>query len=55
LQVLLCGESTLELIEVRAAGTLPQGEVQRKLLIAEGVPMRGERVDLDKALPPREL
>ena len=55
LQVLLCGESTLELIEVRAAGTLPQGEVQRKLLIAEGVPMRGERVDLDKALTPREL
>ena len=31
---------------VRADGTLPQGEAQRKLLVAEGVPMRGERVDL---------
>jgi len=40
---------------VRADGTLPQGEAQRKLLVAEGVPMRGERVDLDEARPPREL
>ena len=40
---------------VRADGTLPQGEAQRKLLVAEGVPMRGERVDLDEARLPREL
>jgi alkylated DNA nucleotide flippase Atl1 len=40
---------------VRADGTLPQGEPQRKLLLAEGVPMRGERVDLDEARLPREL
>jgi alkylated DNA nucleotide flippase Atl1 len=38
---------------VRADGSLPQGEVQRKLLLAEGVPMRGDRVDLRQArLPP---
>ena len=38
---------------VRADGSLPQGEVQRKLLLAEGVPMRGVRVDLRHArLPP---
>ena len=38
---------------VRADGTLPQGKAQRELLVAEGVPMRGERVDLDEArLPP---
>ena len=40
---------------VRADGTLPQGKVQRKLLVAEGVPMRGERVDLDEARLPAEL
>ena len=40
---------------VRADGTLPQGEAQRKLLVAEGVPMRGERVDLDEARLPPEL
>jgi methylated-DNA-protein-cysteine methyltransferase related protein len=38
---------------VRADGTLPKGEKQRKLLLAEGVAMRGNRVDLDDArLPP---
>jgi alkylated DNA nucleotide flippase Atl1 len=38
---------------VRADGTIPQGQPQRKLLLAEGVPMRGDRVDLDQArLPP---
>jgi alkylated DNA nucleotide flippase Atl1 len=38
---------------VRADGSLPQGEVQRKLLLAEGVPMRGDRVDLRQTrLPP---
>jgi methylated-DNA-protein-cysteine methyltransferase related protein len=40
---------------VRADGTLPQGEAQRRLLVAEGVPMRGKRVDLDEARLPREL
>lgn len=38
---------------VRADGSLPQGEVQRKLLLAEGVPMRGDRGDLRQTrLPP---
>ena len=40
---------------VRANGTLPQGEPQRELLVAEGVPMRGERVDLEEARLPPEL
>ena len=40
---------------VRADGTLPQGQAQRTLLVAEGVPMRGGRVDLDDARLPREL
>ena len=40
---------------VRADGTLPQGNAQRELLVAEGVPMRGERVDLDEARLPPEL
>jgi alkylated DNA nucleotide flippase Atl1 len=31
---------------VRADGSLAKGDRQRKLLIAEGVPMRGDRVDL---------
>jgi alkylated DNA nucleotide flippase Atl1 len=31
---------------VRADGTLAQGERQRALLEAEGVPFRGDRVDL---------
>jgi DNA-binding HxlR family transcriptional regulator/alkylated DNA nucleotide flippase Atl1 len=30
---------------VRANGSLPMGERQRKLLTAEGVPMKGDRVD----------
>jgi methylated-DNA-protein-cysteine methyltransferase related protein len=38
---------------VRADGSIPQGQPQRELLLAEGVPMRGDRVDLDEArLPP---
>jgi methylated-DNA-protein-cysteine methyltransferase related protein len=38
---------------VRADGTMPQGQPQRELLLAEGVRMRGDRVDLDQArLPP---
>jgi len=38
---------------VRADGSLPKGRRQRELLMREGVPMRGERVDLPHArLPP---
>ncbi len=42
---------------VRADGTLTQGERQHALLDAEGVPLRGERVDLAEArfpAPPGE-
>lgn len=34
---------------VRADGSLPKGDVQRRLLRAEGVPFRGSRVDLKQA------
>jgi alkylated DNA nucleotide flippase Atl1 len=34
---------------VRADGSLPRGAPQRELLLREGVPMRGERVDLRRA------
>ena len=34
---------------VRADGTLAKGRRQRALLVAEGVPMRGDRVDLRMA------
>lgn len=34
---------------VRADGSIPQGEAQRKLLLKEGVPMRGDRVDIARA------
>ncbi len=34
---------------VRADGSLAKGERQRTLLAAEGVPMRGERVDMRAA------
>jgi len=38
---------------VRADGSLAKGARQRELLLGEGVPMRGDRVDLDDArLPP---
>ena len=38
---------------VRADGTMTQGARQRELLLREGVPMRGDRVDLaDARLPP---
>jgi methylated-DNA-protein-cysteine methyltransferase related protein len=38
---------------VRADGSLPKGASQRELLLREGVPMRGDRVDLREArLPP---
>jgi alkylated DNA nucleotide flippase Atl1 len=40
---------------VRADGSVPKGERQRALLVAEGVPMRGDRVDLRRARLPPEL
>ena len=36
----------------RADGSLSQGERQRRLLDAEGVPFRGERVDMREAWVP---
>jgi methylated-DNA-protein-cysteine methyltransferase related protein len=40
---------------VRADGSLPQGAAQRELLLKEGVPMRGERVQMGEARFPPEL
>ena len=40
---------------VRADGRLPRGAPQRALLRREGVPMRGDRVDLREARLPPEL
>jgi methylated-DNA-protein-cysteine methyltransferase-like protein len=40
---------------VRADGSLAQGARQRELLLREGVPMLGERVDLREARLPLEL
>jgi methylated-DNA-protein-cysteine methyltransferase related protein len=37
---------------VRADGSLPKGERQRSLLVAEGVPFRGLRVDMREAWVP---
>ena len=37
---------------VRADGSLPKGERQRRLLVAEGVPFRGQRVDMRAAWTP---
>ena len=34
---------------VRADGSLAKGERQRRLLVAEGVPFRGRRVDMQRA------
>jgi len=34
---------------VRADGSLPKGRRQRELLMKEGVPMRGDRVDMRDA------
>lgn len=38
---------------IRADGSIPKGERQRRLLLSEGVPMRGERVDIKLARRPR--
>jgi alkylated DNA nucleotide flippase Atl1 len=40
---------------VRADGSLTQGERQRALLEAEGVPFRGTRVDLRTARIPHDV
>jgi alkylated DNA nucleotide flippase Atl1 len=40
---------------VRSDGTLTMGKRQRDLLIREGVPMRGDRVDLRRARVPAGL
>jgi methylated-DNA-protein-cysteine methyltransferase-like protein len=40
---------------VRADGSLAQGERQRALLAAEGVPFRGARVDLRIARIPHDV
>jgi methylated-DNA-protein-cysteine methyltransferase related protein len=37
---------------VRADGSLAKGERQRRLLVAEGVPFRGQRVDMPEAWVP---
>ena len=37
---------------VRADGSLAKGERQRRLLAAEGVPFRGDRVDMREAWVP---
>jgi alkylated DNA nucleotide flippase Atl1 len=34
---------------VRADGSLAKGDRQRELLMSEGTPMRGRRVDMDRA------
>ncbi len=40
---------------VRADGSLPKGDEQRRRLVREGIPMRGDRVDLADARFPPEL
>jgi methylated-DNA-protein-cysteine methyltransferase-like protein len=40
---------------VRADGSIPKGAHQRELLLREGVPMRGDRVDLKAARVPPEF
>lgn len=34
---------------IRADGSIPKGKTQRQMLLSEGVPMRGDKVDLDRA------
>jgi methylated-DNA-protein-cysteine methyltransferase related protein len=40
---------------VRADGSIAKGRVQRDLLLREGIPMRGDRVDLRQARLPRHI
>jgi methylated-DNA-protein-cysteine methyltransferase related protein len=40
---------------VRSDGSIPQGRRQRELLLREGTPMHGDRVDLRLARLPPEL
>ncbi len=40
---------------VRSDGSIPKGKRQRELLLMEGIPMRGDRVDLRLARLPPEL
>lgn len=41
---------------VRSDGTLPKGDEQRKRLLAENVPIRGQRVSMTKArIPPEAI
>ena len=40
---------------VRADGSLAKGTRQRELLLREGIPMRGDRVDLRQARLPRHV
>jgi alkylated DNA nucleotide flippase Atl1 len=40
---------------VRSDGSIPMGERERDLLLKEGVPMRGDRVDLRQARLPPEI
>jgi methylated-DNA-protein-cysteine methyltransferase-like protein len=40
---------------VRADGSIPMGKPQRELLCREGVPIRGDRVDLRQARLPRHI
>jgi methylated-DNA-protein-cysteine methyltransferase-like protein len=48
-----CGDSGVPWQRiVRADGSLPKGERQRRLLDAEGVPFRGDRVDMRAAWVP---
>jgi len=37
---------------VRADGSLAKGQRQRNLLVTEGVPFRGQRVDMERAWVP---
>jgi len=34
---------------IHADGSIPKGSRQRELLVRDGVPMRGDRVDIDRA------
>jgi alkylated DNA nucleotide flippase Atl1 len=40
---------------VHADGSIPMGKKQRALIRAEGIPMRGDRVDLRRARLPTNL